>query len=409
MPDQQRKNILVKGWFRIPHSYAIVNCFQLLSLYKRHSDKFNFYTYEDVYYYPTWKPQKLVFSEKDNKLLRDLLKRKLPPDTKIDLVYSITYPYDINSDHADDTTQKCVFYTAEFSRLEPSYFFRGTLETALRELYFTCPSKWSWHGMDKLGLDPKKNMIIPHGVSSEYMHLSSKDIRSRVRKFYSISDQDILFINIGSMTGNKGIGHILHAIQTCKNVHGKSNFKLLLKGSQDLYDSKSFISNYLRGVNLDDSNLIIINDTLSHNAIRWLFTAADVYISPYIAEGFNMTVLEALSCGLSVIVPETGSTEQFIADIEDSCPEYIIKLESKVMCTGTGLWHNDIQTEKLTTLLLTNEERLVQMKTKRYELYPRIRAKIDEIYSWDVVSDRLAEYFTFILDQPCTKPVSMQT
>ncbi len=46
--------------------------------------------------------------------------------------------------------------------------------------------------------------------------------------------------------------------------------------------------------------------------MRELMQAADFYVSPYIAEGFNMPVLEACACGLPVICTAGGSTEDFI-------------------------------------------------------------------------------------------------
>ncbi|KAJ3024471.1 hypothetical protein HDV00_000914 [Rhizophlyctis rosea] len=46
-----------------------------------------------------------------------------------------------------------------------------------------------------------------------------------------------------------------------------------------------------------------------------LYNAADCYISPYTAEGFNLPVLEALACGIPVVVTKGGPTDDF------TCPE----------------------------------------------------------------------------------------
>ena len=42
-----------------------------------------------------------------------------------------------------------------------------------------------------------------------------------------------------------------------------------------------------------------------------LFRAADVYVSPYRAEGFNLPVLEAAACGVPVICTAGGPTDEF--------------------------------------------------------------------------------------------------
>ena len=41
--------LLVQGWFNIPHSYAIVNCFQLVHLYKNYKEKVEIYIEEMEY------------------------------------------------------------------------------------------------------------------------------------------------------------------------------------------------------------------------------------------------------------------------------------------------------------------------------------------------------------------------
>jgi glycosyltransferase involved in cell wall biosynthesis len=45
--------------------------------------------------------------------------------------------------------------------------------------------------------------------------------------------------------------------------------------------------------------------------MRAVYGAADVYVSPYRAEGFNLPVLEATACGLPTIVTQGGPTDDF--------------------------------------------------------------------------------------------------
>ena len=44
-------------------------------------------------------------------------------------------------------------------------------------------------------------------------------------------------------------------------------------------------------------------------------TNLTLYISPYLAEGFGLTMLEALASGLRVLVPRTGSASDYIDPI----------------------------------------------------------------------------------------------
>ena len=82
-------------------------------------------------------------------------------------------------------------------------------------------------------------------------------------------------INIGSMTKNKGMLYILQCLNVLVNKCGKKNFKLLLKGTGDLYQSKTFLELYFEELqrsnamtkdemnSLLDNNLIFTDKTLS--------------------------------------------------------------------------------------------------------------------------------------------------
>ena len=41
--SDNKLNVLFEGWINIGHSYAIVNCFQLIHLFKNYNDKINFF------------------------------------------------------------------------------------------------------------------------------------------------------------------------------------------------------------------------------------------------------------------------------------------------------------------------------------------------------------------------------
>ena len=72
MQNDRKLNVLFEGWINIGHSYAIVNCFQLIHLYKNYKDKINFYVREREYYRKEWNDKRtLVYTPEYNKLLSD--------------------------------------------------------------------------------------------------------------------------------------------------------------------------------------------------------------------------------------------------------------------------------------------------------------------------------------------------
>jgi glycosyltransferase involved in cell wall biosynthesis len=455
--------VLFEGWVNIPHSYAIVFCFQLIHLYKNFSDKIDIYIREMPYYNPAWNNnKKLVYTEEYNTILSNL---KIWNGEDVDLIYRQTFPYNITVTEQNKNTPKCVFYTSEFGCIDPTYFtvakppelpaiddnYIKQYLDAFSNIHFTSPSIWSSKGILKYMSNnntnntnntntntnnTNRNQIITHGVDTSIFHKLQGDDnlekRTQIRKRYSVTENDILMINIGSMTANKGMMLMISALNILVNQKGQKQFKLLLKGSTDLYQSKQFLQIYFNElINnklmtqdelnylLDYNHIIFTEKTLSFNVINEIYNAADLYLSPYLAEGFNLTVLEALSSGLKVVVPETGSTREFIRDIyQNGGYPYITYVKSDIKNNQNGDFSininedtllkvnlsdfngnfkisNDITLLNLVDTLLQNQ---LKLKDTVSELaYERMRFYIDTNYSWKQVSEMLYNYFVEIV------------
>ena len=113
---------------------------------------------------------------------------------------------------------------------------------------------------------------------------------------------------------HKGIDLLLKAFAAVLERHPDA--RLILKGSDPLYNSKDIIGGYLNALSVAErervlSNLVYIGNHASMDDMTLLYQAADAYVSPYRAEGFNMPVLEAMACGVPVICTDGGPTDDF--------------------------------------------------------------------------------------------------
>jgi glycosyltransferase involved in cell wall biosynthesis len=325
--------ILFQGWLQIPHSYAIVNCFQLVHLYKNYGqDKIDIYVEEMPYFIEEWNNKKMVlYSEEYNTILKQL-KTPTKEDT-FDLIYRHTYPYNITNDNVN--IPKCIFYTSEYKDLNPDNFIvndsaqktNETIAEFLKEhknIYFTTPSIWSSKGLEKYNISNCRNQIITHGVDTNIFYKLDDHKRKEIRGLYNIKDEEIVFFFCGAMTKNKGIMYVLHLLYILVYKLGKTYYRLILKGTGDIYPTELFLKSYFEEFvmnnvitieeinNLCTNNIIFINQTLNFPEMNQLYNASDLYLAPYTAEGFALTPLEALASGLSILVPETGSTKEYI-------------------------------------------------------------------------------------------------
>lgn len=413
--------ILFKGWTSIPHSYAVVLCFQLIHLKLNYNDKVIIYVDEQEYYNKDWEnKKKLVYTSEYNELIKSFPKWN---GEEVDVIYNITYPYNIENVKINyKTIPKCVFFTSEFAWLDENYFVKNkTTFNNLQELvkyihnspklYFTSPSVWSSHGLKMFGIPDKKNKIITHGVDTSIFKLdSTKNTRNEIRTFFKFTDTDIVLVNIGAMTQNKGILLILEALHLLVNQRGHKEFKLLLKGTGDLYNSRMFLESYIQNMitnnimnhndsqNLLDNHIVFLDKTFTYKRINDIFNGCDLYISPYLAEGFNLTVLESLASSLPVLVPKTGSTYEYINDIQQNggC-DFIYKVESQIAAHNNGMKQNIINTKDLINTIIENKDNINNMKEKRYTNNSEMHTYINTYYSWKYVASLLYDYLEFIV------------
>ena len=71
-----------------------------------------------------------------------------------------------------------------------------------------------------------------------------------------------------------------------------------------------------------------------------LYNLADAYVTPYHAEAFNMPALEAAACGVPLIVPRGGPTDDFVyAPSTVFIPTMVEELHEHNQVGSRGGWH----------------------------------------------------------------------
>lgn len=427
-PERTGKiRLLVEGWFNIPHSYALVVCNEVLALQRNYGDKLDIYIHEQPYFREHWNDnKKLMYLPKKNKAIEELREWKGEP---IDVIYRITYPYNLTNKKYNKYNNKyiptIVFYTAEFSTLDPSYFvfdknlkfiddnfIKSFLES--NTYYFKTPSKWSSKGMEKYlsnGSEtretrddlsvPSRNKVITHGVDTSVFFRDPTYVK-KLRKDWGFSQNDTILMSGGALTRNKGIPEVLMLLYLLVIRDKRIDVKLVLKGTGELYPSQQMVEAYFddlvnnKVVTREATNYLIQNHikflpkAVNETSLRYLFNAVDIYVSPYLAEGFNMMVLEAISCGTKVLVSGGGSTDDYInrllADVKDA-NKYIFKFDTTVTGSESTKKHLVIDVNKL-----YNTFKSIDFTERSEEYYNTITSYVCKNLSWNSVSHDFYRY-----------------
>ncbi|OGV49293.1 MAG: hypothetical protein A2X49_07305 [Lentisphaerae bacterium GWF2_52_8] len=318
------KSLLIEGWRFLPHSYAAVNQWQCLELLRRGSVKLFFNDLPPCAAH--WKQQRGLFSEEEEKQLAEI---PPPPEcgAGVDAVLRMGFPYDLAPSPFASTF---VFGTCEFGAVNGSMLMPGqelAQALATSDVNIITPSNWSSFGFIRSGAPAERVHVVPHGVNTGIFHPLPESSREALRRELGW-DSRFVFLHIGAMTENKGIKPMLKAFASIARKHKSAT--LVLKGLDALYSSREVLSGLLSG-HLDKEEveeigprIIYLGETMSFLEIAALHQAADAYLAPYHAEGFNLPVLEAAACGLPSICTAGGPTDDFTTS------EFCLRIESRV-------------------------------------------------------------------------------
>ena len=146
-----------------------------------------------------------------------------------------------------------------------------------------------------------------------------------------------------------------------------------------------------------EHHVIYLGDVLWLADLNDLSNAADVYLSPYMYEAFNIPVLEAIAVGLPVFVSQNGSTEVFVDDIRANvagAKDRIILIPS-TLCVYTGFVGLTIHNEVLVSTIIDNLAKLKRPVHKYY--YFNLKRYLDTHFSWGSAGARLKQLMDQIL------------
>ena len=231
-------------------------------------------------------------------------------------------------------------------------------------------------------------MVVPHGVDLNTFYLVSEEEKKKIRNKYNIKSDDFILTNISAMTVNKGVEVLIAAYGMLKKKH--KNLKLILKDQSNLYEwkvdfpmKKVFESEFNQKYKIFNdemyNDIIIISENLNFDELRNIYSITDCYVSPYKAEGFNLTPLEAAACGTQIVVTGGGSTDDYF----DDCMGY--KIESKEKNINNNIFLSpkiDSLINILNSIINKNDDK----KETRSKL-------VRENFSWENVVKKLKKEF----------------
>lgn len=148
--------------------------------------------------------------------------------------------------------------------------------------------------------------ILPNGVDVAYFTPPETNEEFFIRKQLGLPADKVIFLFSGRLEPVKGLDLLMDAwLKLDKEIADTS--LLLILGGGSLYEK---IKNQLDGL----SNIIVKGEVEN---VRAYLRAADVFVLPSRYEGISLAILEAMACGLPVILTRVGGNTDIVEHLEN--------------------------------------------------------------------------------------------
>lgn len=241
-----------------------------------------------------------------------------------DLKYDLVYSPGINAMDADAIAAHIVFH--EFHRqVLPQLSFRKTAlsswpRLAHRKLYYRlimslekriyAGSNVSLAAVSALLAGKMEKYfqcqdvrVIQHGVDTEQLSGANRlQRRSVARENFGLRTHDFAFLLVGNDWKIKGLDALLGALTELRDLP----WKLLVVGSDAQGPYKKALS--------ETGMLDRVSFLQPSRDVMQFYAAADAYAGPSLEDSYGLPVLEAMACGLPVVVSSRAGVSEIIRD-----------------------------------------------------------------------------------------------
>jgi glycosyltransferase involved in cell wall biosynthesis len=154
-----------------------------------------------------------------------------------------------------------------------------------------------------LGLPPERVHVIPNGVNPS-LHPPSADEIAALRDRYELPERYVLYL--GTLEPRKNLPTLIEAYGMAR--HSGIEHGLVIAGGKGWYDEPIYEAVRVTGF---EEDILLIGYVPSEH-LAALYGGADLFVYPSLYEGFGLPPLEAMACGVPVLVSNVSAMPEVV-------------------------------------------------------------------------------------------------
>jgi glycosyltransferase involved in cell wall biosynthesis/tetratricopeptide (TPR) repeat protein len=246
------------------------------------------------------------------------------------------------------------------------------------------------------GVAPHKVVVVPNAVDVTAYHPGATPLPLATRK-----KTKLLFV--GGTIGRKGPDVLLKGY--LRAFTAADDVCLVIKdfGGASVYQGMTFSHEIEAARQQPDApEILYLDQEMAPEDMPGLYAACDCLVHPYRGEGFGLPVLEAMACGLPVVVTRGGATDDFVTE---ECG-WLLRAQKRMLGDSVGKmplvgngWWLEPDVDDLVRILKTVVARPDEARARGIAGAAVARKK----YSWEQMAGRVVDRIRVLAARPLPK------
>ena len=152
------------------------------------------------------------------------------------------------------------------------------------------------------GIHSTRIELLPNGIDTTLYSPADPSEKAALRTALGLPADKVVFIFTGRLTSSKGLPELMDAWRTLASNHADIHLLLVGSGAGSMDDAEGQVRRMVDQYHLQ--RCVTLAGAVDN--VQDYLRASDVFVFPSHYEGFGLSIVEAMACGLPVIVTSVG-------------------------------------------------------------------------------------------------------